>query len=871
MTSLCRIRVAMKGLSVGMLFSLCVGLALSSCTSMPVMKKEAALAAPVALNAEYQKVATYKFGESREALTVAADQIRAASGKPEQQQNVQQLCSLLRSPQATYESKEFACRQLALIGSAESVPALAAHLTGDEKLSNMARYALERIPGEAAVEALRAALGKTSGLNKIGMINSLGVRGDAKSVGRLGKLLKNKDPQIAAAAAKALGKIGGVEATGLLAKAVKRGQSDPQVLSTAKDSYILCAESLLAQGKKAEAIAIFNEMAAPAQPLQIRLAALRGMVAADPAEGLKLVLAALKGTDPKLQAAATRFVREMPGAELTPVFAGQLSSLAPAGQVLLLDALADRGDTAARPAAVIMLTKSEDPAVRLAAIKALGKLGDAMTVTMLAQVAAASQGEERTAAQESMDSLSADHVNDALLAGLHAMADPKVRSEVIRSLAARRVNAATPELVKAAVDPDPGVQVEAYKSLEVLGEPKDIEPIIKLLVGAKSERERTMAEKALVSTCGRIENAEVRTQLPLAVLKVNKDVPVRCSLLRVLGGLGGDEALKAVRAAAKSGNAEVKDAAIRALVEWPDAGAVQELSRIARTSDEEKYRVLALRGYVRQVALPSDRPAEETLKMYQEALKIARRAEDKKMVLAGLGSASDPQVLTLVEPFLKDPEMQAEVVATMLSVAKAMADTCPDVAKQAVAEVEAIAKDDATKQQASEIKEKVKKYEDYVTAWQVSGPYSESGKNFQQLFDTTFAPEDPKAKDVAWKMLKGAVGPEKTWGLDLNKAIGGKQCVVYLRTNIWVPKAQKATIHAGSDDGLKIWLNGAVVSSQNVSRAMEPGKDQVPVELREGWNSVMLKVTQGDGDFCASFRVRNPDASVIEGLKVKMD
>ena len=62
-------------------------------------------------------------------------------------------------------AKDFVCRKLAIIGTAESVPALAA-LLPDKDLSHMARYALERIPAPEAAKALREALAKTSGARR---------------------------------------------------------------------------------------------------------------------------------------------------------------------------------------------------------------------------------------------------------------------------------------------------------------------------------------------------------------------------------------------------------------------------------------------------------------------------------------------------------------------------------------------------------------------------------------------------------------------------------------------------------------------------------------------------------------------------------
>ena len=116
------------------------------------------------------------------------------------------LITVLKSS-ATQEQKAAACRQLARIATKDAVPALAA-LLGDEKLSHMARYALEPIRDPSVDEALRDALGRLNGRPRLGVIGSLGVRRDAKAVGALARLLTDPDLQTSQAAARALGRIG---------------------------------------------------------------------------------------------------------------------------------------------------------------------------------------------------------------------------------------------------------------------------------------------------------------------------------------------------------------------------------------------------------------------------------------------------------------------------------------------------------------------------------------------------------------------------------------------------------------------------------------------------------------------------------------
>ena len=108
----------------------------------------------------------------------------------------------------TLAAKDAFCRDLALLGGDAAVPSLGAMLAAPET-AEMARYALERIPGERSAAALRQALGRTSGAVKIGIVNSLGRRRDEASVDALKALLGSSDTSLAGAAAEALGRIGG--------------------------------------------------------------------------------------------------------------------------------------------------------------------------------------------------------------------------------------------------------------------------------------------------------------------------------------------------------------------------------------------------------------------------------------------------------------------------------------------------------------------------------------------------------------------------------------------------------------------------------------------------------------------------------------
>jgi type 1 glutamine amidotransferase len=223
----------------------------------------------------FEKIKKYDYGQSRAALTEVSNKIRDAHGSRAELRKLEKSLVEVLQSDATQAGKQFVCRKLSIIGTTQSVPALATMLT-KPKMSDMARYALERMPGKAVNEALRGALAKTTGKTQVGIINTLGQRGDKKAVGAISKLIDSSDALVADAAAAALGHIAGPKATKALAAA--RSKAKGKLRLVVLDSYLKCADQLAAAGKKSEASAIYRQLSK--EPAPIGAAALRGMVTA---------------------------------------------------------------------------------------------------------------------------------------------------------------------------------------------------------------------------------------------------------------------------------------------------------------------------------------------------------------------------------------------------------------------------------------------------------------------------------------------------------------------------------------------------------------------------------------------------------------
>ncbi len=226
------------------------------------------------LDKALETVQSLKYGDDIEPLKAIDDAIVATHGNSDGRKQLEtQMLEVLQSD-ATRNGKDYICRKLRLIGSEESVPALAS-LLSDKELSHMARYALESMPSDAAGAALREALPKVDGELKEGVISSLGVRQDDRSVPALAALVSGEDAAIAKSASEALGAIRTTNA----AKALVNARPNAAAAASVTDSLLACAESLLAAGDKATALTIYQKVSSGEPPKYVKLAATRGMLA----------------------------------------------------------------------------------------------------------------------------------------------------------------------------------------------------------------------------------------------------------------------------------------------------------------------------------------------------------------------------------------------------------------------------------------------------------------------------------------------------------------------------------------------------------------------------------------------------------------
>lgn len=784
------------------------------------------------------------------------------------------------------------------IGKAEVVPMLTRLLDGNELLlREAARRALQNNPSAEAGQTLRLALERGGADEwRVGLINALGYRAETASVAALARLLGAQaaapvaaapavplSTAVAEAAVAALGKIGGAEAVTTL-QALK-ATAAPAIRAAVVDALLHAAENLLRGGQTREAETIYNELYAPAESRLVRIAALRGLVAARGQGATPLLAEVLTGDDLSLQTAAIRFAGEIPGVETTKAFASLLPRLASAAQATLLGELANRGDVAARPA-VLEAAKSASAEVRIAALRALSRVGDASDALLLARVSATGDKREAEAAHESLARLSAAGANAALLRALPA-ADSRLRLALIRGLAARRAMVAAPALLQvvggapaggapvgsAKGNADAAVRLEAVRALGVLGDERSAPALIGFLTRTTNDEAREAAVKSLGAIYGRQRNRDAQ---PIVAALAKAGVPARVALLGVLRQIGTPQALDSVRGARRDADADVRDAAVRALADWPNDATLDDLIAIARGNNEKlTHQVLALRGYVR-LAGAGERAAGDRVQMLQTALQAATRPEEKKLVLGALGEVKSVEALSATQPFLADEALREEAAAAVVKIAGELEDVPASVLRPVLMQVAEVSKNADVTKNAGQISAR---FDDQANhGWLLSGPFP---AETQEQINGAYPPEQGIDLQAAYDTVVGGKKYVARWQevsarehkVDFNKfyppSAGNtvENAFAYALSYVFSPIERKVKLAVGSDDGVRIWLNDVVIHNNRVQRAAQLDQDIVDATLRAGWNKVLLRIENRGADWQFFFRIADEKLLPLPDLK----
>ena len=575
---------------------------------------------------------------------------------------------------ATFAGKMAACRELRLIGSDKSVPVLEKMVLSKET-TDMARYALEGIPGEAGGAALTRALAAVGGEGKLGVISSLGNMRYAQAVQALARVLPSADDSEGAAAATALGKIGGAAAVNALTSVL--GSASAALRERAASGLLSCAEGLAGSGDIPRADDLYGKIMAAKVPLPLRRAAQRGKIASSGPAAAKMILSLLKEKQTEMLQPAISMIPDVFDEAGIPEVCGLLAALPEDGQVQLIAVLAAYPRAAVLPTFMESAGGSPLPAVRIAAVRALATAGDKTCVGLLADRAAHTAGVEQSAARESLARIRGSDVDRAILERLSGAKDQAVLGELIRAAGDRRITGSMRILMKLAGSDVPMIRGQAYRAIRRLARAEDITPLLALLLETNDETDLDEIATTVAAVASREARPDDRAGAVESLLSSEREPKRKTALLLVLGKIGEDRTLPVVRRSLMDGDPDVKAAAIRAIAAWPTPAARDDALAIARTSPDLVSKVLALQGFVRMIALERYRAPEAAVASLGDALALAGRAEEKRLILGALPAFACPAALQLAESLLASEDVKTEARAAADSIRERLGGRIP--------------------------------------------------------------------------------------------------------------------------------------------------------------------------------------------------
>lgn len=656
-----------------LLFSVCLCLILASSASSASPATKADIAKLIA------QAATYEPGQSCEAFRRIEELMRATS--PGLHKDLEHGLVQLLGADSTFEARRFACKQLGIIGSKTALPAIARLLQTDDT-AGIACLALTSYPRGQADTMLRAALPAARGSARIQIINTLGDRQDSKAVKLLAPSASDADLSVAGAAIAALGKIAGPAAWKAILTLPKA--ADPSLQPIVTEATLRYAEAQAAVGHTKAATALYQTLLSPSQPDYVRRASFDALIRLDRVQALARILEVLHGSDSVLKPIAIADVRGLPPGGASEVFSAELPNLSPQEQVWMIDSLAARGDAAASSAIGRSLA-SPDAGVRRAAISALGRMGNAWCVAPFTRTLDRSKDpEERRAIESALVSLPGGPQTDRAIVAALKDSSGSTRANLLTALARREGPAANPLLLAEASQADPTVAKAALRALAKTATGRDLAPLLERLTGTHDAGIRAEAENAAAQAVPRIDNPGRRSELVCQALGWAQSIESRVALLGLLPACGDAAALNALKGAASDPDSRVREAAVRALADWPDVAAWEVLVGIYRQPGTEVLRGLALRGLVRLAGEENAHPSATLLEHYRLLLAGVHSDVDQRLILGALGGAPLPGALELALPLLADSRVRPEAEVAVRRIAEAIKVQYPQIAREAL-------------------------------------------------------------------------------------------------------------------------------------------------------------------------------------------
>lgn len=561
-------------------------------------------------------------------------------------------------------NKAFLIRQLEMVGQDDAVGCLEG-VIGNEDLCAPAAKALVNINSAAAKKALLQALNNSSGTCRLSLVQSLGDVRFGESVSAIAPLVKSGDSRLRKISLYALANIGDPKSLNILEEAAKN-DNFTYGNESATSAYLLYAQRLLENGQNRQAEKIAKSLLKKKDNQQVhtRTAALQLMTKIRGEKSLSLLLDAAGDKNPEYRAAALKFAGDYVNSRTTEKWIKKMRRANPEVKAAIITMLGENKGQEALPAITKDLS-NKDKRVRIAAIDAVGRLGGRDALPELLRVVRNADEQELASVREALLIMDADGLSEEVANSLQK--SPKEAQAVLISvLGSRAASQRVDDVLPFVEDQNESVRVAALTALEQMATRETLPRLFSLLISTTRPEEVSMIQDAIVAALNDYDDQSRQVSAVLEQMEGASEER-KPRYYNILSRIGGEQALKAVSDAFNSGDVIAKEAALQALVEWSDESAANELYNIIQSDENEKYKSVAINGYVRAIS-QSDYTGEQKLLLLRKAMDFAG-GQHKQLILREVGKIQSFPALVFAGKFLEDSLLQQEAARSVMNIA----------------------------------------------------------------------------------------------------------------------------------------------------------------------------------------------------------
>ena len=561
---------------------------------------------------------------------------------------------------------QFLISQLELIGKDDAVASLQPYLI-DAQLADAASRALVKVNSPAAKAALLSALPKAQLPAKLSIIEALGMSRTKEAVAALNPLAESADEKQTKVTLFALALIADPSSEAVFNAASKKA-SYLYENTDALSANLLYAQNLLKDGNTTLAVKIAQQLSQTAlaeNQVHTRTAALKILIDSQPENRIALLLKAAEDKNTEYRGAALKFAQPYLTPTTTSVWLSKLSKSNSATKAGIVSMFGESKSKEALPA-ILKLMKSKDEDLKFAAIQAAAEIGEVQVLDDLYNVMRKGDSSTIAITSDAILRMKGNGISEKIASYIPKSKAP-VQIALVNILGSRAANDQIGSIYSLLNHKNAEVRKAAFAALKQTATNKDLPQLFTLLNETSEQTELVAVQDAIIAAVK--ENKDNSPQVDMVLQQMAAAPQDRKPLYyKILGSLGGTKSLNAITEAYYAGENQNKKSALAALASWTDAGAIENLLKIARETKDDQDFSLALTGYLRSVRAASY-PGEQRLLKLREAMAIAKTTAQKQVILKDLEQSKTMNTLIFAGKYLDDSALQQTAANTVMNIA----------------------------------------------------------------------------------------------------------------------------------------------------------------------------------------------------------